>query len=192
MEKRNLIQNQPLLCQILKNKHLLFPTRNEKIMAKNMLQLYLLSWTLPSLSVIFPEVWTAAVVDPRLKKSGQAASLTNLRPVSNLQFISKLTERAVCDQTVEHVSRSGLYPLLQSAYRAGHSTETALLKWKTISYWLRIVSTSPSSYFSIWVTHSTLSTTECCYVVLKSLMALRELLFNGFDHTWLAGPNECT
>ena len=128
MEKRNLIQNQPLLCQILKNKHLLFPTRNEKIMSKNMLQLYLLSWTLPSLSVIFPEVWKAALVDPRQKKSGQAASLTNLRPVSNLQFISKLTERAVCDQTAEHVSRSGLYPLLQSAYRAGHSTETALLK----------------------------------------------------------------
>ena len=34
----------------------------------------------------------------------------------------------MCDQTAEHVSRSGLYPLLQSAYRAGHSTETALLK----------------------------------------------------------------
>ena len=32
------------------------------------------------------------------------------------------------DQTAEHVSRSGLYPLLQSAYRAGHSTETALLR----------------------------------------------------------------
>ena len=54
--------------------------------------------------------------------------MTNLRPVSNLQFFSKLTERAVCDQTAEHVSRSGLCPLLQSAYRAGHSTETALLK----------------------------------------------------------------
>ena len=92
---------------------------------------------LPSISIIlnsslslgyFPEVWKAALVDPRLKKSGQAASLTNLRPVSNLQFISKLTERAVSDQTAEHVSRSGLYPLLQSAYRAGHSTEKALLK----------------------------------------------------------------
>ena len=34
----------------------------------------------------------------------------------------------MCDQTAEHVSRSGLYPLFQSAYRAGHSTETALLK----------------------------------------------------------------
>ena len=32
------------------------------------------------------------------------------------------------DQTAEHLSRSGLYPLLQSAYRAGHSKETSLLK----------------------------------------------------------------
>ena len=47
---------------------------------------------------------------------------------TNLQFVSKLTERVVYDQTAEHLSRSGLYPLLQSAYRAGHSTETALLK----------------------------------------------------------------
>ena len=92
---------------------------------------------LPSISLIlnsslslryFPEVWKAALVDPRLKKSGQAASLTNLRPLSNLQFIFKLTERAVCDQRAEHVSCLGLYPLLQSTYRAGHSTETALLK----------------------------------------------------------------
>ena len=59
---------------------------------------------LPSISLIlnsflslgyFPEVWKAVLVDPRLKTSGQAASLTNLRPVSNLRFISKLTERAV-------------------------------------------------------------------------------------------------
>ena len=73
-------------------------------------------------------MWKTALVDPRLKKSGQAAFVTNLRPVSNLQIISKLAERAVCDQTPEDLSRSGLYLLRQSAYRAGHSTETALLK----------------------------------------------------------------
>ena len=73
-------------------------------------------------------MWKATLVDPRLKKAGQAASLPNLRLVSNLQFVSKPTERAVYNQTAEHLSRSGLYPLLQSAYRTGHSTETALLK----------------------------------------------------------------
>ena len=76
----------------------------------------------------FPVAWKAALVDPRLKKACQSASLSNLRPVRDLQFISKLTERAVYYQTQEHLVRSELYPTLQSAYRAGHSTTTALLK----------------------------------------------------------------
>ena len=37
-------------------------------------------------------------------------------------------ERAVSDQTLEHIKCSDIYPILQSAYQAGHSTETALLK----------------------------------------------------------------
>ena len=76
----------------------------------------------------FPAAWKASLVDRQLKKRCQSASLSNLIPVSNLQFISKLTERAVYNQTQEHLVRSELYPPLQSAYRAGHSTETALLK----------------------------------------------------------------
>ena len=46
------------------------------------------------------------------------------RPVSNLQFLSKLTEKAVAQQAVTH----GLLPVLQSAYRPLHSIETALLR----------------------------------------------------------------
>ena len=34
----------------------------------------------------FPDDWRVALVDPRLKKAGQAASLLNMRPVSNLLF----------------------------------------------------------------------------------------------------------
>ena len=51
-----------------------------------------------------------------------------MRPVSNLAYISKLTERAVFNQTYDHLVRSALYPLLQSAYRRYHSTVTALVK----------------------------------------------------------------
>ena len=91
----------------------------------NFCPLYLLSWTLPSLSVILPRSGRLHLLILDWKS---LVKLTKLRLVSNLQFISKLTERGVCDQTAEHVSRSGLYPLLQSAYRAGHSIETALLK----------------------------------------------------------------
>ena len=76
----------------------------------------------------FPTEGKAALVDSGLKKSDQNAPLSNLRPVSNLQFISKLTERAVYNQTQDHLVQSDLYPALQSAYRAGHSTETTLLK----------------------------------------------------------------
>ena len=52
----------------------------------------------------------------------------NLRPISNLQFVSKITERAVLDQVYSHMTDIELFPLLQSAYRKGHSTETALLR----------------------------------------------------------------
>ena len=56
--------------------------------------------------------------------------LKNFRPISNLQFVSKLTEKAVAKQITEHMSTHGLFPSLQSAYRKYHSTETALLKLK--------------------------------------------------------------
>ena len=52
----------------------------------------------------------------------------NLRPVSNLQFLLQVTEKAVFDQLHSHLAGNDLYPLLQSAYRKQHSKETALLK----------------------------------------------------------------
>ena len=61
-------------------------------------------------------------------KPGLESLLKNLLPVSNLAYISKLTERAVFNQIYHHLVRSGLYPLLQYAYRRYHSTETALVK----------------------------------------------------------------
>ena len=48
--------------------------------------------------------------------------------MSNLQYVLKLTERAVSNQTHAHLTSHGLYPPFQSAYRKCHSTETALLK----------------------------------------------------------------
>ena len=52
----------------------------------------------------------------------------NYRPVSNLSFLSKLTERAVAAQLAEHMDSNNLHTPVQSAYRPLHSTETALLK----------------------------------------------------------------
>ena len=49
--------------------------------------------------------------------------------VSNvLKFISKLIERTVSTQLLDHLSANNTLEPLQSVYRAGHSTETALVK----------------------------------------------------------------
>ena len=54
-------------------------------------------------------------------------NLKNYRPVSNLPFDPKITEKAVLTQLREHLSANGLLEVYQSAYRKGHSIETALL-----------------------------------------------------------------
>ena len=75
-----------------------------------------------------------AIVVPLLKKPGlDAADMGNYRPVSNLSFMSKLIERAVASQLNDYLVANGLLPRFQSAYRKGHSTETAMLRvWSDI------------------------------------------------------------
>ena len=50
--------------------------------------------------------------------------------MSNLPFVSKLVEKVVVKQTSTHVDENALPDPFQSAYRRGHSTETALLRVK--------------------------------------------------------------
>ena len=67
-----------------------------------------------------------AIVTPHLKKPGaDQTDVKNYRPISNLTFMSKIVEKLVCRQLVAHLHRLMLGP--QSAYRRGHSTETAML-----------------------------------------------------------------
>ena len=76
----------------------------------------------------FPDNWKEAILNPLFKKGAIDFAYKNLRPVSNLKFVSNITERAVFDQLYAHVMNSKLFPELQSAYRKSHSTETALVK----------------------------------------------------------------
>lgn len=79
-------------------------------------------------SGMFADDWKCALVYPLLKKLGLELLFKNYRPVSNLQYVSKLTERAVFNQTHDHMVINDMYPTLQSSYRQHHSTETTLLK----------------------------------------------------------------
>ena len=51
----------------------------------------------------------------------------NFRPVSGLNFVSKLIEKIVASQIKTHMQNSVISNNLQSAYKCGNSTDTALL-----------------------------------------------------------------
>ena len=79
-----------------------------------------------------PQNMKEALLCPLLKKPNlDLQQFKNFRPVSNLSFVSKLIERAVCDQLLEYTAMTGKLDRMQSAYHADHSTEMALLKVKT-------------------------------------------------------------
>ena len=80
----------------------------------------------------FPDKFKTAIVTPLLKKPSLDKSvLKNYRPVSGLNFVSKLIERTVSKQLKDYLSSNNLGNIYQSAYKAGHSTETTLLKIKS-------------------------------------------------------------
>jgi hypothetical protein len=77
----------------------------------------------------FPVSFKKARVVPLIKKSNaDRDSLKNYRPISNLSFVSKITERIVASALQKYLEDNELYANRQSAYRTCHSTETALLR----------------------------------------------------------------
>ena len=78
----------------------------------------------------FASDWKEALLKPLLKKCGLDIAFHNFRPVSNLPYVSKLSEKAAANQLIDHVTTNDLHMPLQSAYKQNHSTESALLKVK--------------------------------------------------------------
>ena len=80
-------------------------------------------------SGIFPQCFKSAIVTHILKtRCLDHNYFNNYRPVSNLCFIAKIQEKLVLSQVSAYLNSHNLYNTCQSAYRPGHSTETALLK----------------------------------------------------------------
>lgn len=80
------------------------------------------------ISARFPDALKHATVTPLLKKQNLERIPKNYRPVSNLPFLGKLLEQATINQLDSYFQDNDLFDDHQSAYRTGHSTETALLK----------------------------------------------------------------
>ena len=80
-------------------------------------------------SGVFPLSCKSSVIVPLIKKPGlDAEILKNYRPVANLTFLSKVIEKVIALQIYEHLSNNDIVDSFQSAYKAGHSCETALLR----------------------------------------------------------------
>src|SRR3989441_5081196 len=88
--------------------------------------------TLINLSIsesIFPNEFKSAIVTPLHKKhSLPIEDLSSYRPISNLNFISKILERIIHNSLNHHLTSFPSLSPFQSAYRKFYSAETALLR----------------------------------------------------------------
>jgi hypothetical protein len=80
-------------------------------------------------SGVFPTSLKTGRVSPLLKKPGlDESDPANYRPITNLSTLSKVIEKLALTRLRAHIALTGNFSAFQSAYRAGHSTETALLR----------------------------------------------------------------
>ena len=79
-------------------------------------------------SSCMPASLKQALVIPHLKKTTLELLFPSYRPVSNLAFIGKVTEKVAANQLISHMSDHGIGEMFQSSYKEFYSTETALLR----------------------------------------------------------------
>ena len=65
---------------------------------------------------VFSEAWKDALVKPLLKNPGLGTAYKNLRPVSNLQFLSKVSEKAVFNQLHSHLAENDLVRIRKATH----------------------------------------------------------------------------
>ena len=75
---------------------------------------------------VFPDAWKCALVKP-LPKVSNPVSFGELRPISILPVLSKVTEKLLVKQLQEFIYDNNILPQTQSGFRKGYSCATALL-----------------------------------------------------------------
>ena len=133
----------------------------------------------------FPSVFKSAVVRPLLKTPTlDTKNVTNYRPVcSTLPSFPRSLKRFLLLLSQHLESNHLLYPL-QSAYRSGHSTETALLK---IVNDLAALDVSHISLLSVLDLSAAFDTIDHSILLsrLHHTFGISAPLYLGFSHTSL-------
>ena len=134
----------------------------------------------------FPDVWKEAIVNPLLKKGGKDTTHKNLRPVSNLQFVSKITERAVFDQVYNHVTVNELFPGFHRSWCTGNRI-VRRLRWlrSSMTFCLTwIVTTCLCLYYLILAQPSIPLTIPSSFAALRRRLVLPGMYSSGSPLTY--------
>jgi len=79
-------------------------------------------------NAIVPSKFKEATLNPIIKKESLDHELfSSFWPISNLSFVSKATEKVMASCLDSYLKDADFTELFQSAYKAGHSTETGLI-----------------------------------------------------------------
>ena len=106
-----------------------FPTKLLMSHLSSILDIILCIVNLYFSSGVFPTPCKSSIIFPLIKKQGlDPEILKNYRSVANLSFILKIIEKAIATQIHDHLINNDIVDNFQSAYKAGHSCETALLR----------------------------------------------------------------
>jgi hypothetical protein len=115
------------------------------------------TWTPYPKTAAHGQQFKTSSVHPLFKKSNlDKENLNNYRCVSQLSFLSKLTEKIVQTRLMHHLSSHNLLNPLQSAHIKFHSTETASLSLSMITS------------LKLWVSNKSLASLPSCFLDLSA------------------------
>ena len=131
----------------------------------------------------FPSTLKSYIIDCYKKPSLNKEDLFNYRPIANLSFIFKLTEKIVKKRLFDHLTSNSLLNSIQSAYTNSTLPRLHYFPYMTIFLMPSPSNKSPAFVFLIYQLPFILSTTPSYSIVFPPGLAFPLLRYNGSLHT---------